>query len=192
MTMRLILIRHPPPLIAPGICYGSTDLAVAPSELARALAALTDTLPRDLPLPNDLPLFSSPLLRCADLGRALAASLASASFTIDARLAELDFGAWEMQAWDAIPRAEIDAWAADVVHYRPGGGESVLAMATRVQAWHADLLRMNHASAIVVCHAGTMRLLLACHRGLSLHDMAREAASKQHDIEYGAVVIAGR
>ena len=43
----------------------------------------------------------------------------------DARLAELDFGHWEMQSWDGIPRAEVDAWAADVAHYRPGGGESV-------------------------------------------------------------------
>ena len=190
--MSLILVRHPPPLIAPGICYGSTDLAVAPSELARVLAALSDTLPRDLPLPNDLPLFSSPLRRCAELANALAASGNYSAPSIDARLAELDFGAWEMQPWDAIPRAEIDAWAADVVHYRPGGGESVLAMATRVRAWHADLLRQGHASAIVVCHAGTMRLLLACHGGLSLHEMAREAASKQHNIKYGEVVVAER
>ncbi len=182
--MRLFLVRHPAPSIAPGICYGSTDLAVAPAELARVLAALSDTLPADLPL------FSSPLLRCAGLGRALAASLKSTSLTIDARLAELDFGTWEMQSWDAVPRTEIDAWAADVVHYCPGGGESVLAMAERVQAWHADLLRMNHASAVVVCHAGTMRLLLAS--GLSVREMAQEAASKRHNIAYGELVIVER
>jgi alpha-ribazole phosphatase len=186
MTMRLFLVRHPAPMIAPGICYGSTDLAVAADEMARVLAALSGTLP------GGLPLFSSPLLRCADLAAALAASLESPSFIVDARLAELDFGAWEMQPWDAIPRAEIDAWAADVVHYRPGGGESVLAMATRVRDWHADLLSLNHASAIVICHAGTMRLLLACHDGLSLHEMAREAASKRHNIAYGEVVIIER
>jgi alpha-ribazole phosphatase len=189
MTMRLFLVRHPAPMIAPGICYGSTDLAIAPNELARVVAALSGTLP------GGLPLFSSPLQRCANLAAALAGNLESTSFTdvtIDARLAELDFGAWEMQPWDAIPRAEIDAWAADVVHYRPGGGESVLAMAARVRDWHADLLRLNLASAIVVCHAGTMRLLLACHGGLSLHDMALQAASKQHGIGYGEVVIVER
>jgi alpha-ribazole phosphatase len=186
MTMRLILVRHPAPLVAPGICYGSTDLAVAADELARVASALSGTLP------GKLPLFSSPLRRCADLAGALTANLESTSFTADARLAELDFGAWEMQPWDAIPRAEIDAWAADVVHYRPGGGESVFAMAERVRDWHADLLRMNHASAIVICHAGTMRLLLACHSALPLHEMALQAASKRHDFKYGELVIVER
>jgi alpha-ribazole phosphatase len=187
--MRLILIRHPAPMIAPGICYGSTDLAVAPDELARVLADLSGTLP------GKLPLFSSPLQRCTGLAAALAASLGNTSFnavTIDARLAELDFGAWEMQPWDAIARTEIDAWAADVVHYCPGGGESVLAMAQRVRDWHADLLRLNHASAIVVCHAGAMRLLLACRGGLSVHEMALRAASERHGIGYGEVVIVER
>ena len=61
--MRIILVRHPQPLVAPGLCYGSTDLAVAPDELARVGAALSATLPRDAPL------FSSPLRRCADAGR---------------------------------------------------------------------------------------------------------------------------
>ena len=45
---------------------------------------------------------------------------------LDARLVELDFGSWEMHHWDTIPRAQIDAWAADVALYRPGDGESVL------------------------------------------------------------------
>jgi alpha-ribazole phosphatase len=181
--MRLLLVRHPPPSIAPGICYGSTDLAVAPNELARVVAALSNTLP------TGVPLFSSPLRRCSDLANALAASLGAAAPTVDARLAELDFGAWEMRRWDAIARAEIDAWAVDVVHCRPGGGESVLAMAARVRSWHADLLRLGHASAIVVCHAGTMRLLACCDGGLSLRDMALQAASQRHDIAYGSVVL---
>lgn len=185
--MRLFLVRHPPPLIAPGICYGSTDLGVAPAELARVLAALTGTLP------SGAELFSSPLLRCADLAAALAASLDAAAPTVDARLAELDFGDWEMRRWDAIARAEIDAWAADMAHYRPGGGESVLSMAARVRDWRADLLRhaQEHAieQAIVVCHAGTMRLLACCRDGLSLPEMALQAASEGHRIAYGSVAL---
>ncbi len=82
--MRLILVRHPQPLVAPGLCYGSTDLAVAPQELARVLAAVGPTLPPGLPL------FSSPLRRCAEL----AAALPRASLEFDARLVEIDFGAW--------------------------------------------------------------------------------------------------
>jgi alpha-ribazole phosphatase len=177
--MRLILVRHPQPLVAPGLCYGSTDLAVAPQELARVLAAVGPTLPPGLPL------FSSPLRRCAEL----AAALPRASLEFDARLVEIDFGEWEMRRWDDIPRADVDAWAADVVGYRPGGGESVLQMAARVAAFHDDLLRKQYAGAVLVCHAGTMRLLAARHAGLSLEEMALKAASAPHRIGYGECLV---
>ncbi|MET3132473.1 alpha-ribazole phosphatase [Oxalobacteraceae bacterium GrIS 1.11] len=177
--MRLILVRHPQPQVAPGLCYGSTDLAVAPEELARALADLTSRLPQDVPL------FSSPLRRCAGL----AAVLAYPAFELDARLAELDFGDWEMRPWDAIERAEIDAWADDMAGYRPGGGESVLQMAARVAAFHDALLRKQTSCAIVICHAGTMRLLAARHAGLSCEAMALQAAREPHAIAYGETLI---
>ncbi len=176
--MRLILVRHPRPLVAAGLCYGSTDLAVAPDELARAHAALTATLP------SDLPVFSSPLERCAGLAR----RLAGAAARFDPRLVEMDFGRWEMRAWDDIPRAEVDDWAADLAGYRPGGGETVLEVAARVSAFHADLERAGTASAIVLCHAGTMRLLAACHAGMAPPDMARHAAATPHAIAYGASI----
>lgn len=179
--MRLFLVRHPPPLVDPGICYGSTDLAVAPSELARAVALLSASLPRGLPL------FSSPLQRCAKLAAELAASLACASLRFDARLVEIDFGQWEMRRWDAIARAEIDAWAQDVVAYHPGGGESVLQMAARIAAFYATLIGQQE-NAIVICHAGTMRLLAACQAGLSLPEMALHAARTPHAIGYGATI----
>ena len=80
--MILHLIRHPRPLVAAGICYGRLDI---PAENAAAEAA---RLRRELPL--ELPVWSSPLLRC----RALAAELHPLP-RIDDRLAEMDFGAWE-------------------------------------------------------------------------------------------------
>jgi alpha-ribazole phosphatase len=33
--MKLILVRHPQPLVAPGVCYGSTDLAIAPGSWSK-------------------------------------------------------------------------------------------------------------------------------------------------------------
>ncbi|MQA23830.1 histidine phosphatase family protein [Rugamonas rivuli] len=179
--MQLILVRHPQPLIAPGVCYGRSDLAVAPEQLAQTLVALTATLPRGLPL------YSSPLQRCATLATQLAAPLQSPAPLLDARIAEIDFGDWELRPWDDIPRADIDAWAADLVHYRPGGGESVLQMAGRIAAFHADLQRQQR-DAIVICHAGAMRLLLACHAGLAPADMAMQAAQNPHQIAYGATL----
>ena len=180
--MRLFLVRHPPPLIQPGVCHGRTDLALAPGQLAIAVAALSNTLPADLPL------FSSPLQRCAGLAGQLAASLACTSLTFDARLVELDFGRWEMRRWDDIARAEIDAWARDVVAYHPGGGESTLQMAARVAAFYAALIRRQD-DAIVICHAGTMRLLAGCQAGLPLPEMALHAARTPHTIGYGATMV---
>lgn len=180
--MRLILIRHPQPDVAPGVCYGRTDLAVAPEQLEQAVAAL-------LPLvPVGRPLFSSPLRRCASLAARLAPTP-----VFDARLMEMDFGAWEMQSWDSIPRAGVDAWTADLANYRPGDGESVLQMAERVAAFYGDLQRQLDAShdgeAIVVCHAGTMRLLAARHAGLAPMAMALQAAGAPHRLPYGEALI---
>ena len=176
--MRLHLVRHLQPLVAPGVCYGRSDLAVDPQLHADALPALRQQLPVDVPL------FSSPLLRCASLARAL-----SDQVRFDARLAELNFGDWEMRRWDDIARAEIDAWASDVATYRPGGGESVFDMAQRICAFHDSLLRENLPAAILVCHAGAIRLLAARARGLGPQAMAQHAAEHPHAIAYGEVII---
>lgn len=176
--MRLILVRHPQPVVAPGMCYGSTDLPADAEALEKVLLALHA-------LPADVTVYSSPLQRCA----ALARRLPCASLNFDERLAEMHFGAWEMQTWDAIPRAEIDAWTADLVHYRPGGGETVLEVATRIAAFHTALQRQPHGEAVVVCHAGTIRLLMACHTGLAPAAAAQHAASTPHSIGYGETII---
>jgi alpha-ribazole phosphatase len=176
--MRLYLIRHLVPFGADGTCYGRTDLRVDSALEAAALRAIREVVP------SSAPVFSSPLQRCARLATAI-----SKDVRYDARLVELDFGDWEMQPWDDIPRAEIDAWAADVVHYRPGGGESVLAMANRVCAFYDELGFQRLPEAVVVCHAGVIRLLSARQRGLGPEAMARQAAETPHAIGYGEVIV---
>lgn len=177
--MQLILVRHPQPDIAPGLCYGKTDVAASSAAVAQVAARL-----REGGLPGTLPVFASPLARCAMLVREL-----GGPFTLDARLAEMDFGSWEMCAWDAIPRAEVDAWAADLLHYRPGGGESVLDVARRVAAFRDSLRQAGHPGAVLVCHAGTMRLLSTLHAGAGIEEAALQAASRPHRIGYGEVVL---
>ena len=180
--MKLILVRHPAPEVASGICYGGSDVAVAPHILAAALAGLRASLPAHTPL------YTSPLSRCAALASTLAHDLQASQFTHDARLVEMDFGSWELRAWHDIDRGEIDAWALDLAHYRPGGGENVLAMASRIASFLDELLREQHAAVIIICHAGTIRLLSALQAGLPLAQTALLAASSAHKIAYGAVV----
>jgi alpha-ribazole phosphatase len=143
--MRLHLIRHPKPLIEPGICYGQLDILakIENSDLVRLRAEL---------LP-DLPVWSSPLLRCRHLAEQL-----HPQPVIDARLAELNFGDWEGLPWDDIPRYELDAWAADVVGYVPPGGESPRALQRRALDF---VMSLTVPEAVIVTHAGVIRCLLA-------------------------------
>jgi alpha-ribazole phosphatase len=181
--MRIYLVRHPQPEVASGVCYGSTDLAVSAHERVSVLAALTAMLPADAPV------FSSPLRRCAELAESLAAALGCAKVIHDARLVEMHFGEWEMRAWADIPRAEVDAWMNDLAAHRPGGGESLIEMAQRIRSFHDDLRQRKQEHAVVVCHAGTIRLLRACRPDLSLADMARDAAQSTHKIAFGETLV---
>jgi alpha-ribazole phosphatase len=174
--MTLYLVRHPQPDVAPGLCYGASDVPVQDAELARAHAALAA---RGL---SDLPVHASPLQRCA----LLAERLAPGRVTFDARLAEMDFGAWELRPWSDIPRADVDAWTADLLQYRPGGAENVLDVARRVRAFADDV---RSSSALVICHAGTIRLLTALHGGQPLEQAALRAAQTPHRIGYGELVV---
>jgi alpha-ribazole phosphatase len=164
--MDLILIRHPAVDVAPTICYGCSDvpLAGAPQAEARALAARLARLPGV----SAQAIHTSPLARCALLAAELGAALGCMP-QADARLQEISFGAWEMQSWDTLARAELDAWTLDLEHSRPHGGESVAMVGARVRAWlgecEAAAEQAGGHTALVVSHAGVIRVLTA----LALH-----------------------
>jgi alpha-ribazole phosphatase len=144
--MDMILLRHTKPAGAQGLCYGRTDLAVGPCFAAHASRIVDD-------LPDVARIVTSPLARC----RALAEFVADArglDLTIDPRLTEMDFGAWEGVPWFDIPRHELDAWAADLLHARPHGGESVADLRDRALAALRD-----HAGpgVLVVTHHGVIK-----------------------------------
>lgn len=158
--MRLCLIRHLAPDVAPGICYGQTDLGLKESEAeqARRIVALRDQLAGLMP--ENAPVFSSPLQRC----RMLAAVL-SPDVTEDDRLRELNFGDWEMQSWESIGPTALDAWASDLAGFRPPGGETGYELQQRALAW-LRAASTRHAHVVAVTHAGVMRALQAHHQAL--------------------------
>lgn len=174
--MRLFLIRHPRPAVADGLCYGAADLPLAddPQIAATALhdqlrtqwlADLPATSPTtsspdvSAPFPANLPLFSSPLQRCAQFAQHLARQLDTQPVIHDARLAELNFGAWEMRAWNDIGAAALAAWVADPLQHAPPGGESVAALQRRVLAFLAELQAAATPAAMLVTHAGVMKVI---------------------------------
>ena len=192
--MLLYLIRHPQPVLDQHTCYGCSDIAVAPEVQQQCLEQLLTQLPRDVPV------FSSPLRRCAGLAQQLAVRLEQAGAVLERDLQEMDFGSWELRRWDDIPWAEVEAWNQDLLHHAPGGGETLPAMARRI--WQAlERLRARALpAAIVVCHAGSIRMLHACaqwraEQGDMLapeqqayEDIALRAMAQRRQIGFGEVI----
>jgi alpha-ribazole phosphatase len=144
----IALVRHPPVGVAAGICYGRRDLDVADPAAPGALAARLGGVPGTV--------WTSPLRRCRIVAEAIGDCI------VDERLIELDFGAWDGLAWDAIPRAALDAWAADPLGFAPPGGETGAALVARVTAFHAALPAGDH---VVIAHGGSLKVLAALLRG---------------------------
>ena len=154
--MAVILLRHTRPAVAEGICYGRTDLDLAPcfdGHAARLAASL----------PPVAAVVTSPLTRCRRLAEVIAAARGLHPVP-DPRLIEMDFGLWEGRPWDALPRAELDAWAADLLHARPHGGETVAELAARTRAALADLAA-RPGPVLAVTHAGVIKAARAARDG---------------------------
>lgn len=151
-SMRLWLVRHAAPCVDGGICYGSLDVAAD----AQATADAASRLASDLPA-TALPIWHSPLARCAELARSLQALRSDLSPQPDARLVEMDFGAWEGRSWDAVGRAAIDAWMADFAGHAPGDGESLEQMLARVRAALREARDTGAADIVWITHAGVSR-----------------------------------
>ena len=157
MTRRLWLVRHATPLVAPGTCYGRLDMQADAGDTARAAAALAAALP---PVHR---VATSPLRRCRQLAQELQRLRPAVAPVTDARLIEMDFGAWEGQAWNALGAAGMDAWMADFAGFAPGGGETVTALMARVR----DAMEAAPAGDTVwITHAGVIRAATLIARGL--------------------------
>ena len=151
--MKLNLIRHTSLQIAPGVCYGQSDIDVAASfaqELAALKTVLADT--------HFDAIYSSPLQRCTRLADALN----KGETVIDTRLVELHFGEWEMQAWDDIPREIFDVWAHNYAEIAPPNGETFSQLQQRGVGFLEDALQKHRGENIaVVTHGGMIRALVA-------------------------------
>lgn len=151
--MELALIRHPPVAVAAGLCYGASDVALAapPDEDIARLKPL---------LPERFALWSSPLARCRQLAEGLGEA------RLDPRLAEIDFGEWEMKSFDAIGRAALDRWALAPLDHVAPGGESARRMADRVLAFLAER-QAEGGSQVFVAHGGPLRAIAGQLLGLA-------------------------
>ncbi|MEC5213750.1 alpha-ribazole phosphatase [Polaromonas sp. CG_9.5] len=171
--MKLWLVRHAQPLIDAGLCYGRLDMAADADATAECAVRLATQLPAGLRV------VSSPLQRCEQLANALHALRPDLAYKTDARLQEMDFGRWEGCAWQAIPRAELEAWTGDFAHYQAGhDGESVTAFMARVGAAFDGLKLLSQTPAAAqgtmaqesgvlwITHAGVIRAVELLAKGV--------------------------
>lgn len=147
------LVRHAQPLIAPGVCYGALDVPANVEATQRAAQGLAQRLP---PVAR---VQTSPLLRCQQLTRALQVLRPDLTFHTEARLAEMNFGAWEGQRWDGLPPEAFDAWTSDFWRHHVGGGECVADFMGRVaEVWDAaTAARLVDVPLVWITHAGVIR-----------------------------------
>lgn len=159
----ILAVRHPRPLVPSSICYGQTDVDLA-EPVARSLPELQDATSRLI----NFTIISSPLKRARLVAEAISET-SGYPLKLDKDLMELDFGTWEGMAWTDVPRHELDAWAADPMHYRPGGKESPADLFQRVSRFwsaHSDI----GENQLWLTHAGPLRCLLALSQGRPFED----------------------
>lgn len=150
----VVLVRHTEVARAwRGRCYGASDVP-----LSHAGMAATRPLARDLAALAPAWIVHSGLIRTAVLADRIAA-LAGCPVTCDPDWRERDFGTWEGQSWAAIYRATgnaMDGMIDAPATFRPGGGDTTIELAARVDAaWR----RLPPGTGIVVTHGGPIAAL---------------------------------
>ena len=153
--MELYLVRHPEPEVDKGVCYGQAEIGIKNGSLEETIQSIKEWVPQSLPI------FSSPLIRC----KALAEKLGK--FKEDKRLMELNFGDWELKKWDDISPQDLEEWMKDYMNQRPPGGETGDELHKRVGAFLEDI---KSQSCVIIAHLGSLRSIYAHVHGVTLPD----------------------
>lgn len=139
------------------------------------LLAEAEIIARDSGDVNIASLWSSDLSRARETAEIIGARIGLEP-RLDARLREADRGRWEGRLIDDVQRAEPElyaAWRRGGEHFRFPGGESLRDQLERVVAAVDDVRASGELPALVVCHGGSIRVMLCRSdpRGLdAFHD----------------------
>lgn len=167
----LYLVRHGAADGAAGRCIGHHDLAL--SVAGRADVA---HLAARWPAPHPPCIVASDLQRAHASAAVLADGWGAATVAVDARLREMDFGAWEGRTWNDLQRDDAEAlgaWMARWDEARVPNGEGFPDVIARAAAWLDDGIRATVAAGasdlVAVAHAGSIRALLVHALGVPRH-----------------------
>lgn len=146
--MEVIFIRHTSVDVPPGTCYGQSDVALR-STFPEEAKAVSERLNAYIPIDC---VYTSPLSRCVRLADYCGYTEAFR----DARLLELNFGAWEMQRYDEICDPHLAEWYADYLHQPATNGESFDEQFSRVARFLLELQEKPYHRVAIFTHGGVI------------------------------------
>ena len=166
MGRRVILIRHAVvPEAYQACCYGQSDVEL--DETGRAQSQATAEVAATWPITH---LYASDLSRARDMAGRIS-ERRGVPVTLDRRLRERHFGAWELVPWDDLAAnhfAALANLAADPEKFAPEGGETTFEHRNRIMEWYRELPREGFI--VAVTHGGTIAVLLGTLRGLPVYE----------------------
>jgi alpha-ribazole phosphatase len=164
----LLVARHAPVAIE-GVCYGQSDVPA----LVDAQAAADRIVSQLGGTPRLQRVWASPWARSREPAVAIAAIL-RIPLSVDARLSELHFGAWEGRRYAELESdARFRDWMRDWQEASPPGGERLEDLLLRVRSWRDEMLCRGEA-VLAVTHAGVVRALRADARAVPYFSIASE------------------
>lgn len=160
-TINFYLLRHGKVNGEPAL-YGHTDVLVDSDKQQAICQAVLDL---ELPIKN---LVSSPLKRCADLARLLNQSRPQWQLEIDDAFKEINFGCFDGVPFESLnqhwPQLE-QFWQCPAQNPLPEA-ESLEDFYLRVTNGWQQLIRSSEHDTLLICHGGTIRMILAYTLGL--------------------------
>jgi alpha-ribazole phosphatase len=136
-----------------GVCYGASDVELSPEGLAHV-----DRLADELAANSPSIIFHSGLSRSRRLAEAVAGRLGLKP-RVDPRIAEFNFGEWELRRWSEIFIAghDIARLINEPDSFSAPAGETVFAMRDRVLGWFNSL--STETRILAVSHGGPISTL---------------------------------
>lgn len=172
--MKITMIRHTTPDVAKGVCYGQTDVALKTTFTEEA--AITKTHLENLHFDA---VYTSPFTRCTRL----AAFCGYPDASRDDRLKEMNFGAWEMQAYDKIQDPHLKAFYDDYMHVAATDGESFEMLYHRVASFLDELRQKEWSHVAIFAHGGVL-VSAQIYAGL----FSREEDPFSHLTPFGGII----
>ncbi|SHL83076.1 alpha-ribazole phosphatase family protein [Chryseobacterium polytrichastri] len=146
--MEIHLIRHTAVENPDNLCYGFAEMSLRKDYVEDFKLISID---QDFDL-----IISSPSQRCQILAKHF-----QLNYQTDERIKEMNFGDWELQKWNDIPKDEINPWYEDFINVKATNGENLLEMQTRVSKfWNELIAKENSNKVLIFSHSGVIRLIL--------------------------------